>query len=230
MGSLNWASGLIPLGLLHLRPLQLHFHSLGLTNRFSPLQHSDPLVLAKLLRQWQDLWFLTSGIPIRPFQGEFSIFRDASTQGLGGPHGDSQIAGVRTRSERELHINVLELREDISVLHHWVTVLQGHHVLIATDKTTVVAYMCINKQGGTHSHLLLRLVVDLFLWLQTQDITLRARHILACLNVIADRLSRPNQLIMTEWSLNPEVVNLIFNLWGTPVVDIFATVHNAHLP
>ena len=48
------------------------------------------------------------------------------------------------------------------------------------------------------------LVVDLFLWLQTQDITLRARHILGCLNVIADRLSRPNQPIMTEWSLHPK--------------------------
>ena len=35
--------------------------------------------------------------------------------------------------------------------------------LIATDNTTVVAY--INKQGGT----LLRLVVDLFLWFQTSD-------------------------------------------------------------
>ena len=100
--------------------------------------------------------------------------------------------------------------------------------MIATDNTTVVAY--INKQGGTHSHLLLRLVVDLFLWLQTQDITLRARHIPCCLNVIADRLSRPNQPIMTEWSLHPEVVNLIFRLWGTPVVDRFATVHNTHLP
>ena len=66
-------------------------------------------------------------------------------------------------------------------------------------------------------------VVDLFLWLQTQDITLRARDILGCLNVIADRLSRPNQPIMTEWSLHPEVLNLIFRLWGTPVVDRFAT-------
>ena len=84
--------------------------------------------------------------------------------------------------------------------------------MIATDNTTVVAY--INKQGGTHSHLLLRLVVDLFLWFQTQDITLRARHIPGCLNVIADSLSRPNQPIMTEWSLHPEVVNLIFRLWG----------------
>ena len=91
-----------------------------------------------------------------------------------------------------------------------------------------VAY--INKESGTHSHLLLRLVVDLFLWLQTQDITLRAIHILGCRNVIADRLSQPNQPIMTEWSLHPEVVNLIFRLWGTQFVDMFATVHNTHLP
>ena len=58
MGSLNSASGLIPLGHLHLRPLQ-HFLSLGLTNRFSTLRRSDPVTL---LRQWQDLSFLTSGI------------------------------------------------------------------------------------------------------------------------------------------------------------------------
>ena len=103
MGSLNWASGLLPLGRLHLRPLQQHFYSLGLTNRFSPPRRSDPLVLATLLRQWRDLSFLTSGIPIRPFQA------DASTQGWGAHMGDSQIAGVWTRSERELHINVLEL-------------------------------------------------------------------------------------------------------------------------
>ena len=35
MGSLNWASGLIPLGHLYLRPLQRYFHSLGLTDRFT---------------------------------------------------------------------------------------------------------------------------------------------------------------------------------------------------
>ena len=96
--------------------------------------------------------------------------------------------------------------------------------MIATDNTTVVAY--INKQGGTHSHLLLRLVVDLFLWLQ--DITLRARHIPCCLNVIADRLFRPNQPIITEWTLHPEVVNLIFRLWGgdthRPLVAITTVV------
>ena len=48
--------------------------------------------------------------------------------------------------------------------------------------------------------------------------------------MIADQLSRPNQPITIEWSLHPEVVNLLFKLWGTPVVDMFATVHNTHLP
>ena len=77
-------------------------------------------------------------------------------------------------------------------------------IIIAVDNTTVVSY--INKQGGTP----LRLVVDIFLWLQTQDIVLRARHIPGCLNVIADHLSQPNQLIMTEWSLHPENLTQIF--------------------
>ena len=66
--------------------------------------------------------------------------------------GDSQIAGVWTRLERKLHIYVLGLKALILALHHWAAALQGHHVLIATDNTTVIAY--INKQGGTHSHLL----------------------------------------------------------------------------
>ena len=146
--------------------------------------------------------------PYLIFPGGLHHFHRRLDPGRGRPHGDSQIAGVWTHSEHELHINVLELRAVILALHHWAIVLQGRHVLIATDNTTVVAY--INKQGGTHSNLLLRLVVDLFLWLQTQDITLRARHIPVRLNVIADRLSRPNQPIMKEWSLHPEVMNLIF--------------------
>ena len=117
----------------------------------------------------------------------------------------------------------------ILALHHWATVLQGPHVLIATDNTTVVAY--INKQGGTHSNLLLRLVVDLFLWLQTQDITPRARHIPVCLNVN----SRP---VVSAKPAHHERVpspprsreSNIQTVWGTPVVDMFVKVHNTHLP
>ena len=41
MGSLSWASGLIPLGRLYLRPLQ--HHSLGLTDRFTPQHRVDQI-------------------------------------------------------------------------------------------------------------------------------------------------------------------------------------------
>ena len=93
MGSLNWASGLIPLGRLYLRPLQRHFHSLGLTDQFTPPRRSDPLVLANLLRQWQDLHFLTSGITICTFQGEPHDFYGRLHTGVGRSHGGFQDFG-----------------------------------------------------------------------------------------------------------------------------------------
>ena len=228
MGSLNWASGLIPLGRLYRRPLQRHFHLLGLTNRFTPPRKSDPVVLANLLRQWLDPRFLTSGIPIRPFQADYTIFTDASSQGWGAHMGDSKISGTCTLIDRKLHINCLELKAVTCALQHWAPLLQGHQVMIATDNSTEVSY--INKQRGTRSTSLLRLTVELFLWLESQDIIVRARHIPGCLNVIADHLSRPNQPIPTEWSLHPEIVKRIFRFWGTPEVDMFATLSNSHLP
>ena len=195
--------------------------------RFTPPRRSDPQVLANLLRHWQDLRYLNSGIPIRTFQGDFMIFTDASTQGWGAHMGDSQISGTWTRTDRKLHINCPEFKAVVSALQHWAPVLQGYQVMIATDNSTVVSY--INKQGGTHSPTLLHLTIELLLWLEAQIIIVRARHIPGCLNVIADYLSRPNQPISTEWSLHPEMVKRIFRLWGTPEVDMFATVLNSHL-
>ena len=165
--------------------------------------------------------------PYLTFPGGVHHFHRRLKTGLGRSHGGFSDCGCmdpfRTRAPHQCtgaqggNIGPQSLGNSIT----------GPSCFDSADNTTVVAY--INKQGGTHSHLLLRLVVDLFQWFQTQDITLRARHISGCLNVIADRLSRPSQPIMTEWSLHPEVVNLIFRLWGTPVVDRFATVHNTHL-
>ena len=186
------------------------------------------MVLANLLRQWLDPHFLTSGIPIPPFQADYTIFTDASSQGWGAHMGDSKISGTWTLIDRKLHINCLELKAVTCALQHWAPLLQGHQVMIATANSTVVSY--INKQGGTRSTSLLRLTVELFLWLESQDIIVRARHIPGCLNVIADHLSRPNQPIPTEWSLHPEIVKRIFRFWGTPEVDMFATLSNSHLP
>ena len=204
-----------------------------------------PSTLFSLIRPDKPVYATASIRPTGPCQPSqalagptFSYLRNPHPHFSGGFHdfyrrlypgmGDSQISGTWTHTDRKLHVNCLELKAVVSALQHWAPVLQGHQVMIATDNSTVVSY--INKQGGTRSPTLLRLTVELLLWLEAQNIIVRARHIPGCLNVIADHLSRPNQPISTEWSLHAEIVKRIFGLWGTPEVDMFATVSNSHLP
>ena len=105
---------------------------------------------------------------------------------------------------------------------------QNQTVLVATDNSTVVAY--INKQGGTHSAEMCALLWKIMTWCHHYYITLKARHIPGCLNVMADLLSRSNQVQSTEWSLHPQVFKQICQKWFTPHVDLFATHLNHKLP
>ena len=84
----------------------------------------------------------------------------------------------------------------------------------------------INKQGGTHSAEMCALLWKIMTWCHHYKITLKARHIPGCLNVMADLLSRSNQVQSTEWSLRPQICHK----WFTPHVDLFATRLNHKLP
>ena len=105
---------------------------------------------------------------------------------------------------------------------------QNQTVLLATDNSTVVAY--INKQGGTHSAEMCALLWKIMTWCHHCHITLKARHIPGCLNVMGNLLSRSNQVQSTEWSLHPQVFKQICQKWFTPHVDLFATYLNHKLP
>ena len=205
---------------IYLRPLQRHFHSLGVTNLFTPTRHSDPCLPTQAMARpvFPYLWN-----PHPTFPGRVHNFYGPLYPGLGIPR--FQVLDPFRLQAPHQHFGA---QGGNLVLYHRVSASWGHQLMIATDNTTVGAY--INKLGGTHSHTLLRIVVDLFQWLQTQDIAIRARHISGGLNVIADHLSWPNQPITTEWSFHPEIVKRIFGTWGTPTVDMFATVHNTYLP
>ena len=48
--------------------------------------------------------------------------------------------------------------------------------------------------------------------------------------MVADQLSCRGQVIGTEWSLHPQVTKKMFQLWGAPVVDLFASALNHKLP
>ena len=101
-------------------------------------------------------------------------------------------------------------------------------VLVATDNTTVVAY--IKKEGGMKSGSLCALLWRILSWCTRKQVTLKARHIPGRLNVKADKLSRLGQTIQTEWSLHPEVFQAICSRWHQPQVDLFATRFNNKLP
>ena len=86
------------------------------------------------------------------------------------------------------------------------------------------------QQGGTHSAKMCALLWKIMTWCHHYHITLKARHIPGCLNVMADLLFRSNQVQSTEWSLHPQVFKQICQKWFTPHVDLFATHLNHKLP
>ena len=87
----------------------------------------------------------------------------------------------------------------------------------------------LHKQGGTHSVEMCALLWKIMTWCHHYHITLKARHIPGCLNVMAD-LSRSNQVQSTEWSLHLQVFKQICQKWFTPYVDLFGTHLNLKLP
>ena len=130
--------------------------------------------------------------------------------------------------ESKYHINHLELKAVFLALKEFQTLVFNKTVLVATDNTTVVAY--INKEGGMKSGSLCALLWRILSWCTRQQVTLRARHIPGRLNVIADKLSRLGQTIQTEWSLHPEVFQAVCSRWHQPQVDLFASRFNNKLP
>ena len=189
-------------GRLHMRPIQWH-----------------------LKRHWHVPELLEKVIPVpKSLHPHLDWWLEDSNVHLG----EATARGVWSAPEGKLHINFLELKAVFLALRSFEHLCKNQVVLIATDNTTVVSY--INKEGGMRSGSLCALLWRLLSWCHPRGIVLRARHIPGRLNVIADKLSRHNQVIQTEWSLDQRVFNLLCSNWGLPQVDLFATRFNFKIP
>ena len=67
--------------------------------------------------------------------------------------------------------------------------------------------------------------MDLWNFAIHNNIHLKATHILRVWNELADRFSR-NKVMVTEGSLHKSVVLLLFQTWGFPLIDLFASAEN----
>ena len=210
IGLLTATEKQVHLGRLHIRPIQWHLKN-------------NPH-----LRWWLEESNVLPGQPLHPLKHALQIFTDASKEGWGAHLNERTARGTWSLPESNLHINRLELKAVFLSLKEFQDLCSNNIVLVATDNTTVVAY--INKEGGMKLGSLCALLWRILSWCTRKHVTLKARHIPGRLNVIADKLSRLGQTIQTEWSLHPEVFQAICSRWHQPQVDLFATRFNNKVP
>ena len=227
IGLLTATEKQVHLGRLHMRPIQWHLKN----NWRVPETRREKIIPNSLhphLRWWLEESNVTTGQPLHPLKHALQIFTDASKEGWGAHLNEHMARGNWSLPESKLHINYLELKAVLLALKEFQALCTQTTVLIATDNTTVVAY--INKEGGMKSGPLCALLWRILTWCTRKQITLKARDIPSHLNVIADKLSRLGQTIQTEWSLSPKIFQAICSRWHQPTVDLFATRFNNKLP
>ena len=79
--------------------------------------------------------------------------------------------------------------------------LIGESFVLMSNSSTDMA--SLKKQGVTMSLSLCWLAQEVIEWLGIHGISISTKHIPGEKNILADRLSRPNDIIPTEWSLPP---------------------------
>ena len=228
IGLLTATEKQVHLGRLHMRPIQWHLNNNWRVPESLEKVIPIPRSLHPHLSWWLEESSVLPGQPLHPLKHALQIFTDASKEGWGAHLNERTARGTWSLSESKLHINHLEIKAVFLALKEFQDLCSNNIVLVATNNTTVVAY--INKEGGMKSGFLCALLWRILSWCTRKRVTLKAHHIPGRLNVIADKLSRLGQTIQTEWSLHPEVFPAICSRWHQPQVDLFATRFNNKLP
>ena len=197
IGLLASTEKMVPEGCLHMRPFQFH-----LKEHWRYPQSLDNLLpwtetIYAHLDWWQNPQNVMKGADLHPKDHSIQLFTDASNEGCGAHLDQSSTQGLWSDREKRLHINVLELKGVSLALQK----LQGPVSEPNSCNGQLDSGSLHNKQGGTH---LAEMCALLWTWCDHYYNTLKARHIPGCLNVMADLLSRSNQVQSTEWSLHPQ--------------------------
>ena len=226
LGHLSSLTLLVPGGMLRMRLLQICFKDQWdfLDAQFqvswSPPCREDLLWWARVAQQREGM---SLSLPIP----NISFFSDASDVGWGALVGEHHASGLWSPLQTGLSINMRELlavQYGLLALEH---LLVGLTVALFCDNTTTVAYL--RRSGGTFSSTLNAKAREILLWAETNRVRLLPQFIMGTSNVTADILSRPNQVIGSEWTLHQEVVDHLVHKW-LAVIDLFATSLTARLP
>ena len=229
IGLLTATDKQVHLGRLHMRPIQWHLKNNWRVpeslEKVIPVPKSPP-PRSKVVAGGKQCATRSTITPSKTCSADlYRRIKRRVGRSLGRPHCKRNLVPSR---EQVTHKPLRAKSGSSSSKRVFRTLICNKTVLMATDNTTVVAY--INKEGGMKSGSLCALLWRILSWCTRQQVTLRARHIPGRLNVIADKLSRLGQTIQTEWSLHPAVFQAVCSRWHQPQVDLFATRFNNKLP
>lgn len=225
LGLMAATTFVVPLARLRMRPLQLWFlHRFSVQTQPQCLLLRVPKKVIKSLTWWTVPGNLAEGLPFLPQEPEVLIYTGASLWGWGAHYGELHAQGRWPKSLSQCHINMLELTAVQNALLSFLPAVRGKDVQVATDSMAMKYYL--NKQGGTGSRALCKLLMSLWDWCVHNRVWISAIHIPGELNTRANALSR-TELVEHEWSINNRYLHPVFKAWEVPTLDAFATSENA---
>ena len=192
--------------------------------------HVDQSVLVECtpeIRQDLDWWLdrdrLERGVSLEQVSPQLDLWSDASDVGWEAHLGKEVASGLWAPEELDISINVRELLAIERALLWFASQICGSSVAIFADNATAVAYL--RNQGGTHSLLLNSIAQRILRWAESLPVLQSPQFIMGRHNVLADSLSRPNQVQGSEWTLKLEVFQELRKRWPVSI-DLFATSLN----
>jgi ribonuclease HI len=155
---------------------------------------------------------------------QLEIYSDASNSGWGAVCGENKVNGMWKSSERENHINYLELLAVFLGLKSFARNKTNCAILLRVDNTTAISY--VNRMGSIQFPHLNNLARSIWQWCEERNLWIFASYINTKEN-IADAESRKVINSDTEWELSASAFQSIVKRFGEPVVDLFASRSNA---
>ena len=216
----------VPGGCLRMRSLQRTLRRQCDQIDQSQLIEWSPVVQDDL-SWWRDRDRLVLGVSLEQVSLQLELWSDASDVGWGA-HLDEQFAsGLWVPEDVERSINAREILAIESARKWFAPLLAGSSVAVFVDESTAVSYL--RNQGGTCSSFLNSIAQRILRWAEDLSLVISPQLIMGKHNVLADALSRPIQILGSEWTLKQEVFRDLCRRWPVSI-GLFATSQITDVP
>lgn len=154
---------------------------------------------------------------------DHEIFTDSSLSGWGITCNGEKMHGFWSYREQSHSINYLELKAAYYALRYFAKDWSKCNLLMRIDNTTAISY--INRMGGVRHPRYIALARKFWDFCESKRIIVFASYIKSKDNTIADTESRATDS-ESEWELHQRYFNRLSEIFGTPEMDLFASVDN----